>query len=551
MACVLRWSVSTLRSTFSNPLNGLDKSLISLTLYKRLFLSFVGAYLLFFVFIVFSNKQDLGGDFAQYFLMGRNIFSFKNPGYLLQNYPAVLPVWPLVIGFLDFIFGLNFYAIGVVNILLFSRVAYILSTKINAKSSDEVSLTSPAFSMLLFSATPFLERFEQAQPTFLYMWLLVEIFALSEKIEEKANSDDDDMKLALICVIGVLSRPEFLLFAVALPASLLMRRRDKWKSCLKIIALSVVTTQLYTVLGSSQMGQTQYGGVPTSGLKTTIFELTSTFLKGVLNLQPTIADFVATTIPVLNDYRYVIDWIPLAGGGLIFFCSILALWGALHMGTQASLTGFTLLLVWSLLFEQMRNTDLYSLRYILPYLPITLFFLFRGSVSLISASTRFALQGDHSFARVVIEEKLAPIVILVACTFLVPSGLKEPNFMIDRFRSTELQRSVELVAEEINLGKVNAEVGFFKPRTLQLLLDDEGIQVQVKYSGSPELVEEICSNGGFVVTHVFYGKGQEAISSRYLNNPLDGECEVVRYGEEYLVLASRWYNLQSGPKVGS
>lgn len=509
--------------------------------YRLYFLLFIGLYTTFFVVRVFTNAQDLGGDFAQYFLMGRNIFDLRNPGFNLQNYPAVLPIFPILVGALDLALGLNFYVIGIVNILFFGRTIYVLSLQMNRTTEGKIRLEAVAFCLILLSSSIFIERFEQAQPTFLFMWILSEIFVKFRRLEDFSEEAPNFRHVFLLCFIGVFTRPEILLFVIALGVSVFAFNRRHRLRILLLVAFAGVATQFYSVVIASRMGMNQYGGVPTGDTSSLLIGLVRTFARGLVSLQRDISDFLAALIPILDTYRYQIEWIPATGGPLVLACTTLVFVGVLFPKGKLSFVGITFLLTCSLLFARMREDGLYSLRYILPYIPLMLLFLLQGveiakNLLLESRVSRSEKgRGEIRDWRLKVDQRFG--LGLVAVAFLLsPQLLRAPNFMENRFRSEGLTTAVEVLSQEVRASETTNQVGFFKPRTLQLLLDENDIEIRVSYSGALHLVENICSDGGFVLVHKNWGKGQLEISEKYLADPTSGECEVLWEGDEYLIL---------------
>lgn len=512
--------------------------------YRLFFILFTVCYSCFFLIRVFTNKQDLGGDFAQYFLMGRHFFDWMNPGLHLESYPAVLPVWPLIIGSIDVFFGVNFYVIGLLNISFFARTIFILSLEFKTKEEDAIDLQAVAFGVVLFASTPFLERFEQAQPTFLMLWLFAEIFTKFESLERSKPESFKFYQLLCICTLGTLSRPELLLYVLSFSLAVLLFKSGIRRKVFFLALFIGIVTQFYTTKVSSWMGLDQYGGVPSSSSGSFARGLIRSFLDGMLGLQQDIADLLATLVPFLNTHRYVIEWLPLAGGPVVFICTILVFLGAIYPQKRFSVIGLMFLLTSALMFERMQETGHYSLRYILPYIPFMFLFLLRGFGTLKTMLLEYfqtsivAPEGPERFTAWKLHSTFS-ILIMLTALLLVPQLLRQPNFMADRFRAPALLAASDFLDEQITESKAPVEVGFFKPRTLQLLLDDRGVRTRVSYTGAPYLVEELCIRGGYALVHVNWGKGQLETAELYLSDPNYGACEVVWAEGEYIVLASR------------
>ena len=512
--------------------------------YRLYFTLFSICYACFFLIRVFTNKQDLGGDFAQYFLMGRHFFDWINPGLHLESYPAVLPVWPLIIGLIDVFFGVNFYVVGLLNISLFARAVFILSLEFKSQEEESIDLQAVAFGTVLFASTPFLERFEQAQPTFLMLWLFAEIFTKFESLERSKPDSFKFYPLLIICTLGTLSRPELLLYILSFSLVIFLFKVGVRRKVFFLALFIGTLTQFYTTKASSWMGLHQYGGVPSSSSGGFAKELLSSFLGGALRLQQYFSDLFATLLPILNTHRYVIEWIPLAGGPAVFVCTLIAFIGAIYPQRRFSAVGLMFVLTSALMFERMLETGHYSLRYILPYIPFAFLFLLRGIGTLkmvllkyFQASTSPSERPNRLSARKL--DSAVSLLIMLMALLLVPQLLRQPNFMVDRFRAPALSAASDFLGQQLKESEASVEVGFFKPRTLQLLLDDRDVRTRVSYTGAPYLVEELCDRGGYALVHVNWGKGQLETAEQYLSDPNYGACELVWSEGEYIVLASR------------
>jgi len=330
-----------------------------------------------------------------------------------------------------------------------------------------------------------------------------------------------------------------IVLAFSLATAAFKRQFRFW--ALSLVITSVVATQFYSVVIASRMGMNQYGGVPTGDTNNFFLGLGRTFLRGIGSLQRDLSDLLAALLPVLDSYRYQIEWVPAAGGALVLVCTMLVILGALYPQGKFSFIGAVFLLTCSLLFARMREDGLYSLRYILPYIPLVLLFLLQGietaKIRLFCLKSLSVVENDLRVREWRLNvDRIFGLGLLFLAFLLIPQSLRNPNFMEDRFRSEGLSSAVEILSEEVLAHESEVQIGFFKPRTLQLLLEENDIRVRVSYSGALYLVEDLCLDGGFILVHKSWGKGQLEITENYLNDPISGQCAVLWEGDEYLIL---------------
>lgn len=89
-----------------------------------------GAVLICVSFVVISAGcalgmyQGQGGDFAQYALHARNVLLGREWSFLLEGYPAVLPLYPLLLAGIFSVSGDNFYLVAISNSCFWSASTF-------------------------------------------------------------------------------------------------------------------------------------------------------------------------------------------------------------------------------------------------------------------------------------------------------------------------------------------------------------------------------------------------------------------------------------------
>lgn len=499
----------------------------------------------FAALFILRNDQDHGGDFAQYFIMGANIFEGRSIAYQLDGYPSVLPTVPLLFGLIHTIIGVNFFVLGLLNTIAWSRSVVIADHFLKLQQHSTKFGPSPRFLLvvrlsclsILTTSGWVLNLLNQAQPTFIFCWILMEFLWRTAR-EIQHNSPKGLSLVVFWSTILSFTRPEAAIF-VGLFAVIVVQNRLVKKNFYGLLAFTpLLAVQAYTTISSNYTAMTQYGGFD-SGVDSPL-SLIIRALRGFGYFLLGPIHSLHIHLPLVNVELTRHQYLPVPSSFIHVGCAVVLLFGGAKLVKKSPLFGIAFCLSAGFVYREALSLGAIPVRYMLPYFPLALVMMAVGSMQLIGE------RGQKSIKRYAMHlSNLQALGILTLIGLLwLPRAIDYGEPMKWFYHQDSFETAVTQLELELRKAATDSQnfepsgVGFYKPRTLQLALLERSVRTQVRTTRSAEHTERLCETGGVSLLHARSGNGQRGIADFYfLDTETEKECRVVWRNDDWYIVA--------------
>ncbi len=427
------------------------------------------AFVVFCALYVVGPYQNQNGDFGQYFVHSQNILKGRDWGFLMEDYPAVLPGYPLLLSAISAVFGTGYFFIGLINAILWATTSYLAF--LHFREKFDYHLTKYVFLIACLSPSFVVKFIQDGQPNIFYSFSFM-LCLFSVRYIEKS-------KLQWLAVFFFLLAATIRIDSVVLYVALFLfflpkeRRKFIWVPVFGIfltIGLDVFIARQAGMKSNILHFLNESGG--SVGKNQTLWESLSSFAD--LYIQYILAFFIsASEIITPSSWRIHDDFsisavdgmevkfnlvqIVLSGLCLRSLFSVNRLFGLTNDKSMLSLE--RLIFMGHIAFIGLFMTGAIPIRYLLPVIPIYVFFVLFGLEKLAAQ-----FKCDRRIACGV----GASIALLFGVTnFEGNSGYsRAKNFMT-------LPATVEM-ADQLATVKADRPVAYWKPRLLTVMMDNRG-----------------------------------------------------------------------------
>ena len=495
------------------------------------------------------NDQGTNGDYALYFLMGRNMFDGLNPGHLLAGYPAVLPVYPLIVGFSDFLFGTNFTVLAFIQALLWFMSCRNYARVANSIAPGILALPSIVFISLLFWGEAF-KRTGEIQPTILFAWLLsVVLYREFRETYQAGGTWADDMVTLLFWWALLFARPEGLVIVGAILTGRILRRNLTLRLG-TVGSIGLLSSTLYATLVSKYLGMTQYGGVSDASGTEGLVPLLGEYMMGLASAWYGSTAILTSFLPIEVGEVVTILGVRSATAYLAVLLGAVTWVMGLKLAARRHFEVLLILFGIGALYREAEKVGAVAGRYIVPYFPVYWTLLLLVVVPLLAGSfrnvrTAFDTESHNcdTFNRRdelggLVKAGIAiPVVLLIGS--IIPSFILSGETQRSFFYAPNLvegsERLTDVLLQETDASRT-PPVGFAKPRILQLKLSDSGVDVQVRTIRNVDAAERLCADGGVVLITSDALPGQDLLRDAYgMNSSFrvgDSSCKYIDSGRD-------------------
>lgn len=433
--------------------------------------AFVGVSTVF----ALGNYHHHAGDFGQYVTQARNLIHARPFTFLMEGYAVVLPGYPIALAGLIALFGVDFYAIGIVNSILWACTALLAW----ACFKDRMGSWEGVVFVLIVLFSAYVTLYQQrAMPNIPFACVTLAACVAFRTLMAKPESERSlatTCALAVVALVPAVFRSDSIALYVGFIAySVLVRRRWGHLSTVAIVgvALALALDSLIATFGD-QRSSILHGlsRVSRHGAGSSLVDLPSvvlpvahmglTYIKAHCDVVLGNACNAGPAVPVEIVDGHVIEvgglWlllVTLTGLGVVRSLKRAASFEAVFLVTHLGLIS---------LFVILEHAA--PLRYVFPTVPIAVFYCIQGvSWGLNGMSARW------------LRFLLAPL----AVTVTVHASTQQWDWHRDRNIVTA-PPMVELVAY-LSEHRGSGTIGYLQPRSMIALLDDgsrDRVQVTV------------------------------------------------------------------------
>lgn len=418
--------------------------------------------------LVLGNYQTANGDFGQYYIHSQNLLEGRPWSALIENYPAVLPGYPVLLAITSAIFGDSIFIVGLTNSVLWAITCFI------ACKLFQQYLKNPALKYLFLISclfVPYVWSFQQeGQPNISYTFTFFAAALAAKNIVERKNT----VLCIIIIMLASTVRADSLVIFVAI---FIYFATDKSKNYLWVPVIGGLVTIGLDLLIAHKFGMKSNFSLGKSiANKVTLEENTNSLasLKNFISLYLHYIIGFLMEIPSLllpHSFRMQEHFTVQAANGFkttfnIFNVVVTSFFlaGFLNVkkmfassGSEDSIFSFyRLLLMGHIAFISLFFLKAVAPRYLIPIVPIYLFYTFLG-IDRVSTFLKF---------KTVITTSLMGIFI----SYIAYNSIKSDSSFPERKNFLFLPYTSD-VADHVASIKEDRYVGFWKPRLMTVLLD--------------------------------------------------------------------------------
>lgn len=429
------------------------------------------AFILFCATQVIGPYQNYNGDFGQYYIHSQNLLQGRDWGFLLENYPAVLPGYPILLSLVSGLFGTGYFYVGLTNVILWAATSYLAFR--HFRDRFDHPLTAYAFLIACLTTSYVILFAQDGQPNIFYAFSF--ILALYATRFAEQISRHRWLANALILLAAWIRIDSVVIYVALLIGFLHKGRRDLlWLPILGIgltIGLDLLISQQFGMKSNILHFMNESGGAvgETQTLWQSLSSFVDLYIQYVLAFLISVAEVVTPhvwrreTEFLLSaadglQVRFSLVQIALTGLFLNGFFSVRALFAA-EAAHDNLFSLERLLLMGHIAFISLFMTGDIPKRYLLPIVPIYLFFILFGI--------------ERLAARIQVNRHLAfgvstGAVLLLALTNLAVNA--------DHARRANILTLPPVIEMADHLAEIKAErpLAFWKARLLTLLMDRRG-----------------------------------------------------------------------------
>jgi len=482
-------------------------------------------FFLAFLFILFSsvfvlgNFQSHNGDFGQYYIHAQNLLKNRPWGYSLENYPAVLPLYPYLLAIMTFIFGANAFYFSIANSVMWGITcttwASIYKDKFDTKTSGLLYIF-----FILF--TPFVISFQQeGLPNIMFaMSCSLAIWATLKCKEEGTSS----FFLLLILLPALIRIESIAVFSAVITYLLLHKKYLLSLIGVAGIALTIIIDIFiglnlemksnFVVLSDFNQGNIKSSENHFYATIISIFHLASSYVLGFGEM------FIPSRLG--ESSRIFLEFSKTRILSTSYFHFLVLVIFSMGFFKKAKLFDLDVLFLLSLLgLISLFPLPEAPIRYLLPIVPIFAFYfifaLIKATYSVVENRTASVFFGF--------------LVLLPLLYLSLKVAIYEPqrrNFLYNKY-TTEM---ADWVAENRN----ERGIGFFKPRLMTVLMDLRDQNNAPDYNlRSIEMAEKLIQQRQLVVVFNTGGYGQKDILTHLAKLPA---AEVLWKNSSFTVFGS-------------
>lgn len=449
--------------------------------------------------LVLGNYQTANGDFGQYYIHSQNLLKGRTWSALVEGYPAVLPGYPILLAIKSAIFGNNIFFLGLTNSIMWAGTCLIAFRLFHPHLK---TYTYKYLFLISCLFLPYVWAFQQeGQPNITYTFTFFAAILAAKNIVNQKN--------VVLCIIIILLsstvRVESLVIFVAV---FIYFTTEKSKKYLWVPMLGVFITIGLDLLIDYKFGmKSNFSHGKKFAVKVTTETSSSIFikLKDFIGLYIHYIIGFLVEIPSLmlpysfrlqegfmiqteNGFKTTFNLfnIIVTGFFLAGFLNVEKIFT--KVGNEDSIFSFyRLLLMGHVAFISLFFLQAIALRYLLPALPIYLFYTFIGirKVSVFLNS------------KIVITPFL-----LGACVFyIIYNSIRLDSDFPKRKNFLFLSQTSE-AADYIASIKGERYVGFWKPRLMTVLLDRRNAATHKAIGVRQDFqAQKLFEDNGFLVTY--------------------------------------------------
>jgi len=438
------------------------------------------------IFIYVSITQVLGqyqnpnGDYGQYYMHARNLLMGRSWDYFVEGYPAVLPGYPIVLSLIHSFFGTMPYPVGIANALMWAMISFISYKIFSARFTSKI--TALIFAAAILS-TPFVMYFQQdGQPNISYS--LTFIAALWAIYNYKPSLG----KVRKALLIGLVLLPAFFRIESAIiyiAFAIYLISNKNWKLLWVPVSGFLLTVGLDIWISARTEMVSNFTGFynktnfdAASEQSSTIARITE-FFTGYIE---SVFAYLATTPHLLtftpNDAHDVISIASRAGPNINITLLQLAILAVFLIGffkikpphlkpsnNDAFLSLDRLFLMGHIAFISLFFLKAIPHRYLIPIIPIFLFYIFMGAeyLLILLKNTKLRL--------------ITLNLIMIGFTYSLTQAAFHPDRKPPKARNYIYGKGFQsLMVDLKQLDLKGSQLGYWKTRILMIGLDQSNIE---------------------------------------------------------------------------